>query len=410
MRYTMRYTVLMAHRPATLRCVLFGCLCLLAVGTSPGCSNSSSGGAAAGPGGAYTGGLPGQPCLPASQHEGCVAAALGGTRHVRCDPVGGVWQLVETCLAGSANCVELPDPASPTSGPKTAKCQQTFNASDGISLPDGVSADGSSGGEDDGVSLADGASATGSPALHATIDGESLTSWQFTADASNPTPEQVLVRVSSTGTAPLVLSSIVLLTDNPYLSLVHDKGTDALPVTIPVGAHVQLGVRYEPAPGKVNLAPATLRIVPAHDKSAQVKIAFTLQEKKSGLIVLCDKPGQPAIYFVAPGSKKVQQTCTLVNATSSELQVKSWTLAPQAPARGDIVNAIFGLDAYVLDTNGQQLVASPFKLAVGLKMVFAVTFYPPSDGKLAAATLLIPWEQGEKTGELSIPVIFDVQD
>ena len=398
----MRYTEPMLRLPISLQFVLAASL-----SAACACSNSSSLGAVAGPGGSYSGGVPGQACQPASQHEGCVASSAGATLHVRCEAADKVWQLVATCSAGVAICVELPDPASPTSGLKVAKCQQRFNAGDGISLPDGASSD-VAGGSADGVALADGASVSAAPALQATIDGQPLTSWQFTADAANPTPEQVFVRVSSTGGAPLILSSIVLLTDNPYLSLVHDKGTDKLPMSIPAGAHVQLGVRYEPAPGQVNLAPATLRIVPAHDVGAQVKIAFTLQEKKSGVIVLCDKPGQPAIYFVVPGTSKVQRTCTLVNATSSELQVKGWSLAAQVPARGDIVKAIFGLDAYVLDADGQKLVEAPFVLPAGLKMVFAVTFYPPADGKVAAATLLVPWTQGETTGELSIPVIFDV--
>ena len=407
----MRYTAAMTSAFQTPRRVL-----VLSLGALIACS-SPGGGGGGGFGGGYSGAPPGQPCQPTSQHEGCATSTFGGTLHVRCDPGTSSWQLVQACIAGVSSCVELPDPASPTSGRKIANCQQRFNSSDGINLADAVTADATTG-DGNGDAVEGDADATvpdaalsdvgaAQPGLEATINGETMSSWQFTANASDPTPQQAFVRLSSTGSAPLVLSKITLETDNPYLSLVHANGTDQLPLKIPAGQHVQLGVRYEPAPGKVNLAAGTLRVVPAHDSSDQVKIAFTLQEKKTGVVVLCDNPGQAAYFFKAPGSGKVQRKCTVVNATAEVLQTQSWSLMAQVPNRGAIVAAIFGLDAYVLGQDGQKLVQAPFALAAGLKMVFAVTFYPPEDGKLAAATLVAPWAQGEKTGEISIPVLFD---
>jgi hypothetical protein len=147
-----------------------------------------------------------------------------------------------------------------------------------------------------------------------------------------------------------------------------------------------------------------LRVIPSHDIAAQATVGFSVEQKKTGLMMLCDGGGAPSFSFDGTKKVKFQKTCTVVNQTGAAAAFDSWSLVAKQPSQGGIVQAIFGLDVYTLDQNGQKLVQAPFTLEAGLKMVFAVTFYPPADGKVADATLVAPWNQSGNKAVLTIPV------
>lgn len=70
-------------------------------------------------GSSTVGGPPGSACNPTYAHQGCYAA-----QPVACEPGANAWKALPPCPAG-ASCVELPDPASPTSAKRVASCQAT---------------------------------------------------------------------------------------------------------------------------------------------------------------------------------------------------------------------------------------------------------------------------------------------
>ncbi len=377
------------------------------------CSPSQGGGPPAGGGPAYTGGPPGGVCAPAFQNEGCTTTSFQGTLRVRCDSTSSKWVLIKACKAGVETCVELPDPASPASMSKVSQCDKAFSSGDVVGAADGATPTQDAGDASGGVTPtdagtldaggADGNTAP-SPMLEATIDGQVVSNWVFTVSTTEPGPQQVFVRLSSVGKVPVILNKITLETENAFLKLQHDDGTENLPASLPPGEHAQLTIRYLPQGGQIDLAPGTLRVVPAHDPTAQVKIGFAIQQKKTGLLALCDDDGAPAFHFDGSKKGKVQRTCTVVNQTGAALGFDNWILIAKQPSQGAIVKAIYGLDAYVLDQDGQKLVKAPFTLDAGLKMVFAVTFYPPADGKVGDALLVAPWNQAGKKSQLTIPV------
>ncbi|MSP92839.1 MAG: hypothetical protein EXR79_13715 [Myxococcales bacterium] len=112
----------------SVRCafLLFACMAACATQTIGG------GGGLAGP--IASSGVPGAPCQPTAQGEGCRFAP--GPVRMKCDAATSTWLQVEACPAGST-CLEAPDPTSGAGTKKLTQCKATGAAAAGDAAASG---------------------------------------------------------------------------------------------------------------------------------------------------------------------------------------------------------------------------------------------------------------------------------
>lgn len=352
--------------------------------------------------GSQVGAPPGSPCQTTWHKQGCTSDGFGGSVRVECSAVTGTWIQIQACGFGQ-QCVELPDPASPTSGLRVSECQVAGGVVDAAADPtDGSGSDAGAG--QDVHTLKDiGGDA---PLLDVAVGAGGAQEWAFDAEPADGGPSKVLVRVSNGGSAKLTLGAISLQTTNAYMGLEFPDPKPTFPIELAALASVKLYVVYAPPPGKFDLAPGTLTVTPQGGKPAPATVPFTVKAKKKPLTVLCDDSAvTPTMDFTGVTKGKVQRSCTVINGTDQATTFIGWALAPKDTANKATVSETLGLDVFVLGPEGQKLIAAPFDLSAGGKMVYAVTFYAPADGKRADATLQAPWKRGTDAGTLSIAVL-----